>query len=223
MVPLPSPCLPPMPYIPGPMRVRPRRQLTNAGLTLLLIPLCSDRCGSGCWTKAAILLESHTSFGAPSFIRDYLAKLFSCIWATRPPPGHFGMGLALVTGSQCPIFMGTLSLHGPVDLDRVPARHHRSLGHRRRPIKPPRHRLRHGCDHVHRPDRPLPRRPHGHATPCHPTISPPRCRSPCPTAARRNGRTARFAKHKERTGANRSAGVRTEPAEAVVVASRAHC
>ena len=96
-------------------------QLTNAGLTLLLIPCVLGPMWIWLLGQKQRYFWNHTSFGDAQFSSEITWQRLFTLYL-----GNLGLLLATlgwawpwVTVRNARFFMGTLSLQGPVDLDRV--------------------------------------------------------------------------------------------------------
>lgn len=96
-------------------------QLTNAGLTLLLIPFVLGPLWIWLLGQKQRYFWNHTSFGGAHFSSDITWQRLLTLYL-----GNLGLLLATlgwawpwVTVRNARFFIGTLSLQGPVDLDRV--------------------------------------------------------------------------------------------------------
>ena len=102
-------------------------QLTNAGLTLLLIPFVLGPLWVWLLGQKQKYFWDHTTFGHARFSSDITwQNLFTPL--SRQPrvtAGDIGMAWPWVTVRNACFFIGALSLQGSVDLDR-PAGHHQS-------------------------------------------------------------------------------------------------
>ena len=96
-------------------------QLTNAGLTLLLIPIVLGPLWIWLLGQKQRYFWNHTSFGEARFTSDITWQRLFTLYL-----GNLGLLLATlgwawpwVTVRNARFFIGTLSLQGPADLDRV--------------------------------------------------------------------------------------------------------
>ena len=119
--------------------------LTNAGLTLLLIPFVLGPMWIWLLGQKQKYFWDHTTFGRPLFFRRHLAETLTLyIGNLALLLVTLGFAWPWVTVQECPVFHPHPFLQGPMNFDQDPARDHRSLGHRGRPVEPARHRLRYG-------------------------------------------------------------------------------
>ena len=96
-------------------------QLTNAGLTLLLIPFVLGPLWIWLLGQKQKYFWDHTTFGEARFTSDITwQKLFSLyLGNVALLLVTLGWAWPWVTVRNARFFIGSLSLHGPIDLDRV--------------------------------------------------------------------------------------------------------